>query len=200
MASVVPLTEITSSNSPADAATLKSTPADSRSNDTAKAASSLPADLAAAKVATTPTVDSSISDSTVAADDPSIPESAPAAESPKSATRKGSFKVKATKAIAAPAKSGPAVTPAADAGAGHYAVQVGACRSAKCIETYRSLVTTHLPSNADHVHVVPLSADGSGVQRIRVAPLEKSEAQQLRTALIQADPRLSTAYVVEVRP
>jgi hypothetical protein len=81
-----------------------------------------------------------------------------------------------------------------------YAVQVGACRSARCIENYRALVAAHLPANADSIRVIPVPADPSGVQRVRVAPLEQSEAQQLRMALIQADPRLSNAYVVVAHP
>jgi hypothetical protein len=68
------------------------------------------------------------------------------------------------------------------------------------VDNYRALVTPHLPANANTVRVIPVPADNSGLQRVRVAPLEKSEAQQLRTALVQADPRLSNAYVVEVHP
>lgn len=98
-----------------------------------------------------------------------------------------------------PAQDAPAATPQTAMGP-RYAVQVGACRSARCIENYRALIATHLPANADNIRVIPVPADRSGVQRVRVAPLERSEAQQLRLALIQADPRLGKAYVVAVHP
>ncbi len=86
-------------------------------------------------------------------------------------------------------------------GDGHYAVQVGACRSTKCVDNYRKLIAEHLPSGSDRIRVVAVATEGkdTGMQRVRVAPLDKAAAQQLRTALIQADPRLSAAYVVEFR-
>ncbi|MFI5400613.1 MAG: hypothetical protein ACHQZQ_06145 [SAR324 cluster bacterium] len=98
-----------------------------------------------------------------------------------------------------PAQDAPAASPQTAIGP-RYAVQVGACRSTRCIENYRALIATHLPANAGNIRVIPVPADHSGVQRVRVAPLERSEAQQLRLALIQADPRLGKAYVVAVHP
>ena len=102
-------------------------------------------------------------------------------------------------AAAAHTAPAPAVAPA---GGVHYAVQVGACRSTRCVENYRQLVTAHLPSNSESVRIVPVAAEGKdgGVQRVRVEPLDKSQAQQLKAALIQADARLSGAYVVDLHP
>ena len=88
------------------------------------------------------------------------------------------------------------------AGSAHYAVQVGACRSTQCVDNYRKLIAAQMPTGMDRIRVVAVAADGkdTGVQRVRVAPLDKAAAQQLRAALIQADPRLGAAYVVEFRP
>jgi hypothetical protein len=90
----------------------------------------------------------------------------------------------------------------ASTGEAHFAVQVGACRSTRCVENYRRLISAHLASPADQIHIVAVPSQGSetGVQRVRVAPLDKVHAQKLRAALIQADPRLSEAYVVEFHP
>jgi hypothetical protein len=110
-------------------------------------------------------------------------------------------------AVAAVEKSATAIpesaaSPSTGSTSGRYAVQVGACRSAKCVDTYRRLVQTHLTGGAEQVRVLPVPAEGSDsqVQRIRIAPLDKAEAMQLQSSLAQADPRLRGAYVVAVHP
>jgi hypothetical protein len=113
---------------------------------------------------------------------PPAPAAAPAA---KPATVAG--------AAAKPATSAPA---AAGEGASRYAVQVGACSSARCVETYRKLIQPHV--GAHPVQVVQQATAGAAVQRVRVEPLTKEQALALKQALEQADPRLKNAYVVRM--
>jgi hypothetical protein len=214
LAAIVPLTEVPSG----DTAIAK--PATRESAGTASAAKSgdgTAVDLAAAKITggsempapNGKTGESSLPSDEIAAN--SKTEDASAKNSGSLApARKAGLKSKAAKT--APAAAAPAAateTQPVDvttdpaplaAGGPQYAVQVGACRSTRCVDNYRALVTPLLPANADTLRVIPVPADGSGMQRVRVAPLDKNEAQQLRTALIQADPRLSNAYVVVVHP
>lgn len=105
-------------------------------------------------------------------------------------------------ASARPTETAGAVATTDAAGGTRYAVQVGACRSTRCVDSYRKLISAHLSSPADQIHIVAVPSQGKevGVQRVRVAPLDKAQAQQLRASLIQADPRLSEAYVVEFHP
>ena len=208
-ATIVPLTEVTPGDSKNDAAVLKSS--DTGSADTAaKSDAPVAVDLAAAKAAGAAAVVADKPELTIANQGIQPSDDLIAGRKPETKNATSPAKATKTAAKAKPAKaaapvataSKPAATSAQQVatGNGHYAVQVGACRSTKCVENYRTLVSTHLPANADHIRVVPVPADASGMQRVRVAPLEKSEAQQLRAALIGADPRLSNAYVVEVRP
>jgi len=105
-----------------------------------------------------------------------------------------------TQAAAQPATHGASGASSATAGEAHFAVQVGACRSPRCVDSYRQLVAAHLQAGADPVRVVTVPAEGKepGMQRVRIAPLDKASAQRLKDTLIQADARLSGAYVVEL--
>jgi hypothetical protein len=97
------------------------------------------------------------------------------------------------KAPVAAAQAPRATPPAAQSAAtAQYAVQVGACTSAQCLENYRKLIQPHLGS-----HRVEVMQQAS-VQRVRVEPLTRDQAQQLKQSLEQADPRLKNAYVVKL--
>lgn len=78
-----------------------------------------------------------------------------------------------------------------------YAVQVGACSSARCVENYRTLVQPHVGPYSVQV-VRQAAANGTTVQRVRVEPLTREQALGLKHTLEQADPRLKNAYVVKV--
>jgi hypothetical protein len=92
---------------------------------------------------------------------------------------------------------GPAVQAGAHAPSGGYAVQVGACSSARCVENYRKLVQPHVGPHPVQV-VRQAAANGAAVQRVRVEPLTREQALNLKQALEQADPRLKNAYVVKL--
>ncbi len=101
-----------------------------------------------------------------------------------------------------PLAEGAAGTVQGASGEAHYAVQVGACRSPRCVDSYRQLVTAHMQAGADPTHIVTVPGEGkdASMQRVRVAPLDKAAAQRLKDTLVQADARLRGAYVVELRP
>ena len=76
-----------------------------------------------------------------------------------------------------------------------FAVQVGACSSAICVENYRTMLVQHVPSS--EIQVIRVENDaGKAVQRIRVAPLSKAEADDVKSMLISADDRMKNAYVL----
>ncbi|HEX7926018.1 MAG TPA: hypothetical protein VF678_00415, partial [bacterium] len=99
---------------------------------------------------------------------------------------------KAATAAKAPLATPPAATTVAANGAAQYAVQVGACSSAQCVDNYRKLLQPHVGQH--RVEVMQQAA----VQRVRVEPLTRDQAQQLKQSLEQADPRLKNAYVVKL--
>lgn len=93
----------------------------------------------------------------------------------------------------------PAARPSAEApfAGEQYAVQVGACSSARCVENYRKLVQPHVGPHPVQV-VRQAAANGTAVQRVRVEPLTREQAVSLKHSLEQADPRLKNAYVVKL--
>ena len=77
-----------------------------------------------------------------------------------------------------------------------YAIQVGACQSATCVQAYRKLLLSHVKSDA--IQVVERSV-GTGrgiVQRIRVLSSNVADANKLKANLAQADARFKDAYVI----
>jgi hypothetical protein len=102
---------------------------------------------------------------------------------------------KAAPAERATANPGKGPAPATDA---RYAVQVGACTSAKCVENYRKLIQPHVGSHPVEVVQQAAPAGGPAVQRVRVEPLSRDQAQSLKQILEQADARLKNAYVVRL--
>jgi len=213
MASIVPLTEVTPGPASRDNALLKpqglASPSASSAEKSSNAAADSTAQLAAPGSETAALGSDrqpaqsrgTIGSAAQPGNAPDAPAKHPARPA---AARKPARKGQPATAAAGPSteakpeQEAPAISPQTEGP--RYAVQVGACRSSRCIENYRKLVSTHLPANADNIHVIPVPADRSGVQRVRVTPLGRSEAQLLRMALIQADPRLGNAYVVAVHP
>jgi hypothetical protein len=120
---------------------------------------------------------------------PATREQATAAKTPAAEN-----KVQATKSPSA-REAGQPVAASSEA---HYGVQVGACRSTRCVDSYRQLVAAHVRTGPDRIRIVPEGKDAT-VRRVRVAPLDKAEAQRLKEALAQADPRLGGAYIVDLR-
>ncbi len=101
-------------------------------------------------------------------------------------------------AIATRATANAAATPtvATTPGAPQFTLQVGACSSYACVENYRRMLLTKVSSGAIHVLTQPRS-DGSGsIQRIRIEPLERARAEQLKAELTALDARFKGAYLI----
>ncbi|HUJ75002.1 MAG TPA: hypothetical protein VL359_09095, partial [bacterium] len=81
---------------------------------------------------------------------------------------------------------------------GGYALQVGACRLPSCVGRYRELISPHLKGKAGAARLVQIPGDHGqgGLQRLRVEPLDRATALELKETLAQADPRLKSAYLV----
>ena len=79
---------------------------------------------------------------------------------------------------------------------GDFALQVGACSSYGCVQRYRELLLTHVASDAIRIH--KQTTDAGTIQRVRVEPLSRNRAQQLKRKLAAADKRLGNAYVVSL--
>jgi hypothetical protein len=77
-----------------------------------------------------------------------------------------------------------------------YSVQVGACSSSRCVETYRTLIQPLLNGHSVQVMEQPVSPGAASMQRVRVEGLTIDEAESLKQTLEQADPRLKGAYIV----
>jgi hypothetical protein len=97
---------------------------------------------------------------------------------------------------------GPQAPPAASAegtGAARFTLQVGACSSFACVENYRHLLLAQVRPGAIKVVAQPGAAGGPAIQRIRVQPLERGEAERLKAALAAQDPHFADAYVMALR-
>jgi hypothetical protein len=95
-----------------------------------------------------------------------------------------------------------AAPPAASAegtGAARFTLQVGACSSFACVENYRHLLLAQVRPGAIKVVAQPGAAGGPAIQRIRVQPLERGEAERLKAALAAQDPHFADAYVLALR-
>jgi cell division protein FtsN len=113
------------------------------------------------------------------------------------AIAKAATKPAAKAALAGPQATPPAATASGATGSSSYAVQVGACTSTQCVDTYKKLIQPHVGTHPVQV-MQQAAASGSAVQRVRVEPLTKDQAQSLKQTLEQADPRLKNAYVVKL--
>lgn len=82
---------------------------------------------------------------------------------------------------------------------GGYALQVGACSSHDCVQTYRELLLQVVKASAVQVEQQPKPGGEGILQRVRVAPLSRAEAERLKAKLTQTDPRLGNAYVLTIR-
>lgn len=85
------------------------------------------------------------------------------------------------------------------AGSSHdkrYAIQVGACQSATCVQAYRKLLLSHVKSDAIQVVERSVGTGRGTVQRIRVLSSSVADANKLKTDLAQADARFKDAYVI----
>lgn len=78
-----------------------------------------------------------------------------------------------------------------------YALQVGACGSDDCVRKYRTLLEGSV--KPDSIRVVSQLQGTRTVQRIRISPLERSEAERMKDSLTQSDPRFKDAYVVKLK-
>ena len=97
-----------------------------------------------------------------------------------------------TSATAAPAS---AATPAT-VEQGRYTLQVGACSSYACVQSYRKLLLAAVGSRSIKVVKQSDRQRDTVIQRIRIEPLGKAEAEQLKSALISIDPRFNDAYLI----
>ncbi len=85
-----------------------------------------------------------------------------------------------------------------DAAPRHFALQVGACQSPSCVDSYRKLLLPHVAPGAIQV-VESASPTGRGsVQRVRVVHLTESDARRLQKNLAASDARLKDAYMITV--
>ncbi len=77
-----------------------------------------------------------------------------------------------------------------------HILQVGACSSYTCVENFRKLLLGRVSSNSIQI-VKQQSADGSRmIQRIRIGPLGKMDAEELKSSLIALDPQFRGAYII----
>lgn len=81
---------------------------------------------------------------------------------------------------------------------GGYALQVGACSSYACVEAYRELLVGHVKPQSIRVSTANRS-DGGTIQRIRVEPLQREEADRLKAALAAVDSRFAKAYLISLQ-
>lgn len=91
-----------------------------------------------------------------------------------------------------------ASAPAAPATAeqGRYTLQVGACSSYACVQSYRKMLLAAVGSRSIKVVKQSDRQRDTVIQRIRIEPLGKAEAEQLKSALISIDPRFNDAYLI----
>lgn len=82
---------------------------------------------------------------------------------------------------------------------GRYALQVGACGSTRCVESYRALLRGRTGNDVIKVLTQPAKGGKSKIHRIRVSPLTRDEALQLKRELISADARFNGAYLISLR-
>lgn len=81
---------------------------------------------------------------------------------------------------------------------GRFAIQVGACYSPKCVNSYRKLLLPHVTPEAIQVFESKTLVGQEPVQRIRVVALTEADARRLKKNLAAADARLKDAYLVAV--
>lgn len=80
-----------------------------------------------------------------------------------------------------------------------HILQVGACSSYACVENFRKLLLGRVSSNSIQI-VKQQNADGSRtIQRIRIGPLGKMDAEELKSSLIALDPQFRGAYIISTR-
>ena len=78
-----------------------------------------------------------------------------------------------------------------------FSLQVGACNSSACVDSYRKILLTQV--KFDQIHISEVKRSKGLVQRIRVEPLSRQEAQGLKGKLAQVDARFKDAYLVAIR-
>jgi hypothetical protein len=93
---------------------------------------------------------------------------------------------------------GHAATPAAQAAAGtpQFTLQVGACTSFACVENYRRMLLAKVGSRSIKVVTQPRGAGAASIQRVRIEPLERAEAERLKAELAALDARFKDAYLI----
>lgn len=97
----------------------------------------------------------------------------------------------------APRKLAPHAPVTSSVSKGHFGLQVGACRSASCVDAYKKLLGNLVEPS--RIQVVEQSAPEGVIQRIRIEPMEKSAALALKKQLAEQDSRFKRAYLVQAR-
>lgn len=119
--------------------------------------------------------------------------------SPAGAARKAApvsdIELPVVRTASAPAAPASAATPAT-AEQGRYTLQVGACSSYACVQSYRKMLLAAVGSRSIKVVKQSDRQRDTVIQRIRIEPLGKAEAEQLKSALISIDPRFNDAYLI----
>ena len=82
--------------------------------------------------------------------------------------------------------------------AGSYSLQVGACSSEECVTRYRKMLSSHV--GVEKIQVTKIGSDGAGslILRVRIAPLDKPAAEDLKVKLATVDNRFKDAYVIAI--
>ena len=88
---------------------------------------------------------------------------------------------------------------AAPPAVGRYALQVGACGSNRCVESYRALLKGRAGSDVIQVITKPAKGGKAEIHRIRISPLTRAEALRLKRELISADSRFGGSYLISLR-
>jgi hypothetical protein len=95
--------------------------------------------------------------------------------------------------------SRPAQAASAAPGEPAFSLQVGACSSFRCVESYRKILLGKVGSRAIKVIRQPMAGGERVIQRIRIEPLGRAEGESLRDALIGMDPRFQGAYLLALQ-
>ena len=82
--------------------------------------------------------------------------------------------------------------------AGGFSLQVGACSSEQCVDRYRKILSAHV--NAEKIQVMRKGSaeEGNLILRVRIAPLERPDADSLKNRLATVDNHFKDAYVIAI--
>jgi len=102
----------------------------------------------------------------------------------------------ATQAGAAQDGSATPAAATASASGPQFTLQVGACSSYRCVEAYKRLLAPAVNPRSIKVVTEGNAQGGQSIQRIRIQPLQRTEAERLKARLAASDARFKGAYLI----